>query len=98
MEDETTELSVLVDRAVGGSSLVDGQIELMLHRFFLEVIKHFCSLSLLPFDLNLIPIDLFSMLMIHFQKKEDAKIISDAFPFYCIGGSFMMMLKVLARH
>lgn len=33
MEDETTEFSVLVDRAVGGSSLVDGQIELMLHRY-----------------------------------------------------------------
>lgn len=27
------ELSVLVDRSVGGSSLVDGEIELMLHRF-----------------------------------------------------------------
>ncbi|KAF5790866.1 putative alpha-mannosidase [Helianthus annuus] len=32
VEDGSTELSVLVDRAVGGSSLVDGQIELMLHR------------------------------------------------------------------
>ncbi|CAK9166161.1 unnamed protein product [Ilex paraguariensis] len=32
VEDHSTELSVLVDRAVGGSSLVDGQIELMLHR------------------------------------------------------------------
>ncbi|KAI3784614.1 hypothetical protein L1987_43716 [Smallanthus sonchifolius] len=32
VEDGTMELSVLVDRAVGGSSLVDGQIELMLHR------------------------------------------------------------------
>eukprot|EP00262_Sarcandra_glabra_P022190 TRINITY_DN9739_c0_g1_i1.p1 TRINITY_DN9739_c0_g1~~TRINITY_DN9739_c0_g1_i1.p1 ORF type:complete len:768 (+),score=138.34 TRINITY_DN9739_c0_g1_i1:112-2304(+) len=32
MEDDKTELSVLVDRSVGGSSLVDGQIELMLHR------------------------------------------------------------------
>ncbi|XP_044502287.1 alpha-mannosidase At3g26720-like isoform X3 [Mangifera indica] len=32
MQDDTTELSVLVDRSVGGSSLVDGQIELMLHR------------------------------------------------------------------
>nr|XP_043614554.1 alpha-mannosidase At3g26720-like isoform X2 [Erigeron canadensis] len=32
VEDESMELSVLVDRAVGGSSLVDGQIELMLHR------------------------------------------------------------------
>ncbi|KAI3670137.1 hypothetical protein L6452_41791 [Arctium lappa] len=30
--DGRMELSVLVDRAVGGSSLVDGQIELMLHR------------------------------------------------------------------
>ncbi|OWM67548.1 hypothetical protein CDL15_Pgr028411 [Punica granatum] len=32
VEDGETELSLLVDRAVGGSSLVDGQIELMLHR------------------------------------------------------------------
>ncbi|XP_071709987.1 alpha-mannosidase At3g26720 isoform X1 [Rutidosis leptorrhynchoides] len=32
VRDENMELSVLVDRAVGGSSLVDGQIELMLHR------------------------------------------------------------------
>ncbi|KAJ0106708.1 hypothetical protein Patl1_19715 [Pistacia atlantica] len=32
MQDNTTELSVLVDRSVGGSSLVDGQMELMLHR------------------------------------------------------------------
>lgn len=27
------EFSVLVDRTVGATSLVDGQIELMLHRF-----------------------------------------------------------------
>ncbi|GKB52521.1 alpha-mannosidase-like protein [Tanacetum coccineum] len=32
VEDGSKELSVLVDRAVGGSSLADGQIELMLHR------------------------------------------------------------------
>ncbi|XP_020533563.1 alpha-mannosidase At3g26720 isoform X2 [Jatropha curcas] len=32
VQDNSTELSVLVDRSVGGSSLVDGQIELMLHR------------------------------------------------------------------
>ncbi|XP_010249229.1 PREDICTED: alpha-mannosidase At3g26720-like [Nelumbo nucifera] len=32
IEDNQTELSVLVDRSVGGSSIVDGQIELMLHR------------------------------------------------------------------
>ncbi|GJX48261.1 alpha-mannosidase-like protein [Tanacetum coccineum] len=32
VEDGSKELSVLVDRAVGGSSLVNGQIELMLHR------------------------------------------------------------------
>ncbi|KAL3829432.1 hypothetical protein ACJIZ3_018234 [Penstemon smallii] len=36
VEDETTEVSVLVDRAVGGSSLVDGQLELMLHRRLLN--------------------------------------------------------------
>ncbi|XVF57695.1 hypothetical protein PTKIN_Ptkin07bG0002600 [Pterospermum kingtungense] len=32
LQDDSKELSVLVDRSVGGSSLVDGQIELMLHR------------------------------------------------------------------
>ncbi|KAF9618950.1 hypothetical protein IFM89_002945 [Coptis chinensis] len=36
MEDDKTEFSVLVDRSVGGSSLEEGQIELMLHRFFLS--------------------------------------------------------------
>ncbi|PIA40881.1 hypothetical protein AQUCO_02400144v1 [Aquilegia coerulea] len=33
MEDSKTELSVLVDRSVGGSSLADGQMELMLHSY-----------------------------------------------------------------
>ncbi|CAJ1787433.1 unnamed protein product [Sphenostylis stenocarpa] len=32
MEDSKTEFSVLVDRSIGGSSLQDGQIELMVHR------------------------------------------------------------------
>ncbi|XP_031381358.1 probable alpha-mannosidase At5g13980 isoform X2 [Punica granatum] len=32
MKDEEKEFSILVDRSVGGSSLSDGQIELMLHR------------------------------------------------------------------
>lgn len=32
IKDNSTELSVLVDRSVGGSSIVDGQLELMLHR------------------------------------------------------------------
>ncbi|XP_042391119.1 alpha-mannosidase At3g26720-like [Zingiber officinale] len=36
IQDNNTELSVLVDRAVGGSSIVDGQIELMLHRRLLH--------------------------------------------------------------
>ncbi|KAL2500188.1 Glycosyl hydrolase family 38 protein [Abeliophyllum distichum] len=36
LEDGNMEVSVLVDRAVGGSSLVDGQIELMLHRRLLN--------------------------------------------------------------
>ncbi|KAL6143040.1 hypothetical protein ACLB2K_053739 [Fragaria x ananassa] len=32
MQDDKKEFSVLVDRSLGGSSIVDGQIELMLHR------------------------------------------------------------------
>ncbi|XP_062168660.1 probable alpha-mannosidase At5g13980 [Alnus glutinosa] len=32
IKDHSTELSVLVDRSVGGASIVDGQLELMLHR------------------------------------------------------------------
>lgn len=34
--DKSTELSVLVDRSVGGSSIHDGQVELMLHRRLLK--------------------------------------------------------------
>ncbi|GAB4848626.1 hypothetical protein Ancab_003333 [Ancistrocladus abbreviatus] len=34
--DDSMELSVLVDRSVGGSSIADGQIELMLHRRLLH--------------------------------------------------------------
>jgi alpha-mannosidase len=33
LKDNTTDLSVLVDRAVGGSSISDGELELMLHRY-----------------------------------------------------------------
>lgn len=36
LKDKSNELSVLVDRAVGGSSIVDGQLELMLHRRLLH--------------------------------------------------------------
>ncbi|KAK9187878.1 hypothetical protein WN944_019277 [Citrus x changshan-huyou] len=32
MKDNSSELSILVDRSVGGSSIADGQLELMLHR------------------------------------------------------------------
>lgn len=35
MQDDSKEFSVLVDRAIGGSSIVDGEIELMLHRYFI---------------------------------------------------------------
>ncbi|KAI9121310.1 hypothetical protein K1719_008343 [Acacia pycnantha] len=36
VQDSSMELSVLVDRSMGGSSLVDGQVELMLHRRLLH--------------------------------------------------------------
>ncbi|KAA8542054.1 hypothetical protein F0562_023206 [Nyssa sinensis] len=36
LKDDSTELSILVDRSVGGSSIVDGQLELMLHRRLLH--------------------------------------------------------------
>lgn len=36
MKDNSSELSILVDRSVGGSSIADGQLELMLHRFVLH--------------------------------------------------------------
>ncbi|XP_068664658.1 alpha-mannosidase At3g26720-like [Aristolochia californica] len=36
LQDNKTELSVLVDRAFGGSSIMDGQVELMLHRRLLH--------------------------------------------------------------
>ncbi|XP_051115211.1 probable alpha-mannosidase At5g13980 [Andrographis paniculata] len=36
IKDESTELSVLVDRSVGGSSINDGEVEIMLHRRLLH--------------------------------------------------------------
>ena len=33
LNDTETDVSVLVDRAVGGASIVDGQLEIMLHRY-----------------------------------------------------------------
>ncbi|KAK7282128.1 hypothetical protein RIF29_10693 [Crotalaria pallida] len=36
LKDKSKEFSVLVDRSVGGSSIVDGQLELMVHRRLLE--------------------------------------------------------------
>ncbi|KAI0491394.1 hypothetical protein KFK09_025654 [Dendrobium nobile] len=36
IEDNSTELSLLVDRCMGGSSIQDGQVELMLHRRLLH--------------------------------------------------------------
>lgn len=40
LDDGKSELSVLVDRAVGGSSIQDGELEIMLHRFPL-----FCTIN-----------------------------------------------------
>lgn len=38
VHDSKKEFSVLVDRSLGGSSIVDGQIELMLHRLLSSVL------------------------------------------------------------
>ncbi|CAN6709132.1 unnamed protein product [Malus baccata var. baccata] len=49
MQDNSTEFSVLVDRSIGGSSTVDGQIELMLHRHSIQIkVMIGISLFLLP--------------------------------------------------
>lgn len=40
--DKKSEFSVLVDRATGGASIKDGQVEIMLHRFNFLVILYFC--------------------------------------------------------
>lgn len=37
MKDDNTEISVLVDRSVGGSTIKDGELELMLHRFSIPI-------------------------------------------------------------
>jgi len=37
MQDAESDVSVLVDRALGGSSIVDGQLEIMLHRYVICV-------------------------------------------------------------
>lgn len=36
LKDDSSEVSILVDRSVGGSSIIDGQMELMLHRRLLK--------------------------------------------------------------
>ena len=49
MQDNSSEFSILVDRSVGGSSIVDGQLELMLHRSrlcFLLIMLIFLSIML----------------------------------------------------
>lgn len=48
MKDNKTEFSVLVDRAIGGSSLQDGQIELMVHRYVLFFKCCFKSIESIP--------------------------------------------------
>jgi hypothetical protein len=82
MQDNSSEFSVLVDRSVGGSSIVDGQLELMLHRsrlLFLLIMFIFFSIVLSIFILYFTSI--FSLLF-----------------FSPTGGYFLMMPEVLERH
>ena len=48
--DKKSELSILVDRATGGASIADGQLELMLHRF---KFSHALTLSILLISSNI---------------------------------------------
>ena len=54
VKDNKTEFSVLVDRSVGGASLADGDIELMVHRLahYLSDGSDGCqNLSVIPFQI-----------------------------------------------
>ena len=87
VQDDRTELSVLVDRSVGGTSLVDGQIELMLHRFVNSFIPfyQYCLLSFFSARIHL--------------YINNCLCISIANILICfIGGWFRMMWEVLVRY
>lgn len=43
MKDSETDVSVLVDRALGGASIADGELEIMLHRYFVHVCFGLCE-------------------------------------------------------
>lgn len=45
MQDSSMELSVLVDRSIGASSLLDGQVELMLHRLIIFLIHSYMIIA-----------------------------------------------------
>lgn len=95
MQDNSSEFSVLVDRSVGGSSIVDGQLELMLHRcrlLFLLIMFIFFSLVLSIFILY--GTSIFSLLIFIHQCSS---IFSLLF-FSPTGGYFLMMPEVLERH
>jgi len=55
LRDKSREFSVLVDRSVGGSSIVDGQLELMVHRFVMRL----CSLCITLYYTNQITYSIF---------------------------------------
>ncbi len=89
VQDSSMELSILVDRSVGGTSLVDGQIELMLHRFVISLAAFYDNRLLY-----------FCSVIIHFSciiRISCFVMISDVLLCF-IGGCFMMMQEVLVRH
>lgn len=58
LRDKSKEFSILVDRAVGGSSIIDGQLELMVHRFVIMFFKFncLCSFCIIPYSTNQTPL------------------------------------------
>lgn len=87
VQDDNKELSVLVDRSVGGTSLKDGQIELMLHRFS----RYFSILLIVTFiskadTLDSLIVDNFILhdrRLIHDDKRGVGEVLNETI---CIDG------------
>lgn len=75
IKDKTTELSLLVDRASGGSSIVDGELEVMLHRLIPEISSHFLIFSPTSFEhYDILSVGIFCRRLL----KDDGRGVAEA--------------------